>query len=92
MHKLFDLSGKTAVITGGTGVLGSAMAKGLAEAGTGTVVIGRRRDAGDQLIQSLESKGFKALFVQADVLDAGELTKAKEKIIREFGTIDILVQ
>lgn len=91
MHKLFDLSGKIAVITGGTGVLGSAMAKGLAEAGASVVVIGRRLDAGDQLIDSLKSSGFKALFVQADVLDADQLTKAKEKIVSEFGTIDILV-
>lgn len=91
MTKLFDLSGKTAVITGGTGVLGSAMAKGLAEAGASIVVVGRRLDAGDQLIGSLKSSGFKALFVQADVLDAEQLIRAKEKILSEFGTIDILV-
>lgn len=91
MNKLFDLTGKTAVITGGTGVLGSVMAKGLAEAGAAVVIIGRRVDAGDQFIGSLKSSGFRALFVQADVLDAEQLTKAKEKILSELGTIDILV-
>lgn len=91
MNRLFDLSGKTAVVTGGTGVLGSAMANGLASAGTNTVIIGRRADAGEELVNSLKARGFRALFVQADVLNAHDLAAAKEKIIHEFGTIDILV-
>ena len=91
MNRLFDLRGKTAVITGGTGVLGSVMAKGLAEAGTNTVIIGRRKEAGEEVVNSLNEQGYKVIFVQADVLDADQLTKAKEKILAEFGTIDILV-
>ncbi len=91
MNKLFDLSGKTAVVTGGTGVLGSSMAKGLAEAGTNTVVMGRRKEAGDQVVDAIRAKGHKAIFVQADVLNPEQLIKAKEKIISEYGTIDILV-
>lgn len=91
MNKMFDLSGKTAVITGGTGVLGSAMAEGLAEAGTNTVVIGRRKEAGDVVVASIRAKGHKALFVQADVLDEKDLLNAKETILKEFGSIDILV-
>lgn len=91
MNRLFDLSGKTAVITGGTGVLGSAMAKGLAEAGTNTVVIGRRKESGDEFVNSMQTLGYKARFVQADVLDPVQLLKAKEKILADFGTIDILV-
>jgi len=91
MNKLFDLTGKTAVITGGTGVLGSAMARGLADAGTNIVLVGRKQDAGNALVSSLTSSGYKALFVQADVLDADQLVRAKEKILSTFGTIDILV-
>lgn len=91
MNKLFDLTGKTAVITGGTGVLGSAMAKGLADAGTNIVLVGRKQDAGNALVSSLTLSGYKALFVQADVLDADQLVRAKEKILSTFGTIDILV-
>lgn len=91
MNKLFDLHGKTAVITGGTGVLGSAMAKGLSEAGTNTVIIGRRKEAGDEVVRSLAALKVKAIFVQADVLDPEQLQKAKEKILAEFGSIDILV-
>jgi NAD(P)-dependent dehydrogenase (short-subunit alcohol dehydrogenase family) len=91
MNKMFDLGGRTAVITGGTGVLGSAMAVGLAEAGANTVVIGRRQDAGDVVVEAIRAKGHHATFVQADVLDEQQLLRAKEKILSEFGSIDILV-
>ena len=77
MNRMFDLSGRTAVITGGTGVLGSAMAEGLAAAGTKTVVIGRRKDAGDVVVASIRAKGHQAIFVQADVLDEQQLLQAK---------------
>lgn len=91
MNRMFDLSGKTAVVTGGTGVLGSAMAQGLAEAGANTVVIGRRPEAGDVVVESIRAKGGKAIFVQADVLNEKNLLTAKERILAEFGSIDILV-
>jgi NAD(P)-dependent dehydrogenase (short-subunit alcohol dehydrogenase family) len=91
MNKLFDVSGKTAVLTGGTGVLGSAMARGLAEAGANTVIMGRRKEAGDGWVKELSSAGLKVMFVQADVLNEEQLLRAKEEIISAFGTIDILV-
>ena len=91
MTKLFDLTGKTALITGGTGVLGTAMAIGLAEAGANTVILGRRKESGDELVKSIQNRGSKSLFVKADVLDATDLLAAKEKVLAEFGTIDILV-
>ena len=91
MSKLFDLTGKTALITGGTGVLGTAMAMGLAEAGANTVILGRRKDSGDELVKSIKSKGSKSMFVKADVLDATDLLAAKEKVMAEFGTLDILI-
>lgn len=91
IHSLFDISGKTAVITGGTGVLGSAMAIGLADAGVNTIVMGRRSDAGEKLVNEISGRGGKARFVQADVLDADQLLKAKNVILGEFGKIDILI-
>jgi NAD(P)-dependent dehydrogenase (short-subunit alcohol dehydrogenase family) len=91
MNKLFDLTGKTALITGGTGVLGGAMAKGLAEAGANTVIVGRKKESGDEVVKYIKSLGSRSMFVQADVLDAGELLAAKEKVLAEFGTIDILI-
>ena len=91
MTKLFDLTGKTALLTGGTGVLGTAMAKGLAEAGANTVILGRRKEPGDELVKFIKSQGARSMFVKADVLNATDLLAAKELVLKEFGTIDILV-
>ena len=90
-QKLFDITGRTAVITGGTGVLGGAMAIGLAEAGAHVVVLGRKKENGDAILKKISEKGKKAMFVQADVLNAEQLSEAKEKILKEHKTIDILI-
>ncbi|HLT72752.1 MAG TPA: SDR family NAD(P)-dependent oxidoreductase, partial [Cyclobacteriaceae bacterium] len=87
----FDLSGKVALITGGTGVLGSEMARGLAEAGAYVAVLGRRKDAGRELADGLKVKGYKAISVSADVLNAEELLTAKKEVLEAYGSIDILV-
>jgi NAD(P)-dependent dehydrogenase (short-subunit alcohol dehydrogenase family) len=88
---LFDITGRTAVITGGTGVLGGAMAIGLAEAGAHVVVLGRKKENGDAILKKIKEKGMQAMFVQADVLDAKQLTDAREKILNEYKSIDILI-
>src|SRR6185369_5761678 len=90
-NQLFSLENKTAVITGGTGVLGSAMVKGLSEAGASVVILGRRLDAAEELVRLIRAAGRKALAVQADVLDRDQLIKARGKILSEFKTIDILI-
>lgn len=90
-RKLFDISGKTAVVTGGTGVLGGAMSLGLAQAGAQVVVLGRKKENGDALLKKVREAGKEAMFVQADVLDADQLQKAKEVILKAHKTIDILV-
>ena len=91
MTKLFDLTGKTALLTGGTGVLGTAMARGLADAGANPVILGRRKESGDELVKLIKSQGARSMFVKADVLNATDLLAAKELVLKEFGTIDILV-
>ena len=91
IQTLFSLRNKTAVITGGTGVLGSSMSKALSEAGANVAIIGRRIEVGQKLADEIQTGGGKAIAVQADVLQKGELIKAKEKIISSFGTIDILI-
>jgi NAD(P)-dependent dehydrogenase (short-subunit alcohol dehydrogenase family) len=88
---LFDIGGKTIVITGATGVLGGAMALGVARAGANVVVLGRRKDAGDALVSKITGSGAKAVFVQADVLAEDQLLEAREKILATFGKIDVLV-
>lgn len=91
MNSLFDLSGRTAVVTGGTGVLGSAMAIGLARAGAEVIVVGRRKASGDSVVKAIEQQKGRAMFVAADVLDEQQLVDGRELIMREFGKIDILV-
>jgi NAD(P)-dependent dehydrogenase (short-subunit alcohol dehydrogenase family) len=89
--RLFDISGKTAVVTGGTGVLGSIMAKGLAEAGVNVVILGRRKEAGEDVVKWIRNNNKEAIFIQADVLDKDALEKAKAEVISKYGKIDILV-
>jgi NAD(P)-dependent dehydrogenase (short-subunit alcohol dehydrogenase family) len=91
MTKLFDLTGKTAVITGGTGVLGSAMAIGLARAGADVVVVGRKKESGDKVVRAIEEAKGRARFVSADVLDEAQLLRARQEILDAFGKIDILI-
>jgi len=88
---LFSLNNKIAVITGGTGVLGQSMVKGLSAAGASVVILGRRKEAAEELAKEIRDSGGKALAVKADVLDRAQLEQAKNEIISEFGSIDILI-
>lgn len=88
---LFSLKDKTAVITGGTGVLGQSMVQAISEAGANVAVLGRRKEAGDELCARLVKAGGKAISVKADVLEKDQLIAAREAVIKEFGAIDILV-
>lgn len=88
---LFSLENKTAVITGGTGVLGNSMVRAISRAGANVAVLGRRKEAGDALVAELRSSGGKAISVNADVLEREQLIAAREAVLKEFGTIDILV-
>lgn len=90
-ESLFNVGGKTIVITGATGVLGGAMAEGVAKAGANVVILGRRKEAGDHVVNKIKGAKGNALFVAADVLDEEQLVRAKESIIKEFGKIDVLV-
>ncbi|MEO7990443.1 MAG: SDR family oxidoreductase [Chryseolinea sp.] len=89
--KLFDLTRKVAVVTGGTGVLGSAMARGLAEAGAHVVILGRRKEAGDLIAAEISKLGVKSFCLQADVLDKQRLIAVRNEIKERLGPIDILL-
>ncbi|MEQ8809075.1 MAG: SDR family NAD(P)-dependent oxidoreductase, partial [Imperialibacter sp.] len=90
-NQLFSVEGKTIVITGGTGILGSVMAKNMAAAGAHVVVLGRREDAGKSLVNDIEKTGGKASFFKTDVLDKDNLLDVKKGILKATGQIDILV-
>jgi NAD(P)-dependent dehydrogenase (short-subunit alcohol dehydrogenase family) len=91
LEKLFSLNGKTAVVTGGTGVLGSVMCRALADAGAAVVILGRRKDAADSLAEEIKGRGGRALGVSADVLNQKALAEARQLILKQFGSIDILI-
>jgi NAD(P)-dependent dehydrogenase (short-subunit alcohol dehydrogenase family) len=91
LSTLFDLTGQTAVITGGTGVLGSAMAKGLASAGAKVAIMGRRAALIESVCAEITAAGGEALALPADVLNAEQLQSARERIMTTWGRVDILV-
>lgn len=87
-----NLHGKVAVITGGSGVLCSAMAKELARQGVKVVILNRTAKKGEQVAEDIKvATNGEAIAVAADVLDSDALTKAKDKILDHFGEISILI-
>jgi NAD(P)-dependent dehydrogenase (short-subunit alcohol dehydrogenase family) len=86
-----DLAEHVAVITGGTGALGTAMALGLARAGARVGVLARRRDGAERVVANIEAAGGEALALSADVLAEGELEAARDLMLERWGRIDILV-
>ena len=91
MQPLFDLSGRVALVTGGYGVLGSAMGAALARAGARVTVLGRDRVAGEAQAAALQALGAEAMVVVADVLDEAALQRARAEVIERWGRIDILL-
>jgi NAD(P)-dependent dehydrogenase (short-subunit alcohol dehydrogenase family) len=87
----FDLSNKTAVVTGGGGILGRAMALGLARAGARLAILGRRLEPCQQVAQAIVDEGGQALALSADVVNRAMLERAAEQIEAAFGPVDILV-
>jgi NAD(P)-dependent dehydrogenase (short-subunit alcohol dehydrogenase family) len=88
---LFDLSGRVAVVTGATGVLGGAMARGLAEAGAKVGILGRRVERAKGVAAEIENAGGVALPLPADVLDREQLEGARETALGRWSRVDILV-
>ena len=87
----FSLAGRVAVVTGGTGALGSVLATGLAKAGARVVVLARSAEGVERTARALEAAGHEAMGVVADVLDAATLEAARDATLARFGTIDVLV-
>jgi NAD(P)-dependent dehydrogenase (short-subunit alcohol dehydrogenase family) len=90
-HKHFDFSGKTAVITGGAGVLGKHMAMTLASHGARVAVLSRTLSSVESVAKWIVEAGFKAIGVSADVTDKESLEAAKARVNDAFGPVDILI-
>ncbi|HKV83485.1 MAG TPA: SDR family NAD(P)-dependent oxidoreductase, partial [Ktedonobacterales bacterium] len=91
LNTLFDLRGQTAVVTGGSGVLGGAMARALAGAGMRVVILGRRLGACQRVADTITGAGGSALAVAADVLDRASLEAAAARVAEAFGPVDLLL-
>jgi carbohydrate kinase (thermoresistant glucokinase family) len=90
-HPLFDLSGKSAVVVGGTSGIGLAMAVGLAEAGADVVASSRRQEQVDDAAALIESRGRKALRLTSDVADRATLQRLLDETVKAWGKVDILI-
>jgi len=94
INKLYDFSGKTVVVTGGSGVLGSEMACALVGCNANVVILDRDLNLAEQVfhrIEMMEGLKSRAAVVYGDVLDRDVLNQANEAILKEFGSIDVLI-
>ena len=89
--QLFSLQGKVAVVTGGTGVLGGAIAHGLAAAGAKVAILGRRAGRAAEVAAEIEAEGGVAMPLPADALDKQSLEAARVALLDKWGTVDILI-
>lgn len=91
LSELFSLDGQVAIVTGGTGVLGGAMAAGLAGAGAKVGVLGRRAAVAEEVAARITAAGGEAIALPADVLSTDQLEAARDTVLQRWGRIDLLV-
>ena len=87
----FDLTGRVAVVTGGSGILGGAMADALAESGARIAILGRTRAKAEAKVAALRASGSDALALIADVGDDAALRAARDDLLKHWGQVDILI-
>jgi NAD(P)-dependent dehydrogenase (short-subunit alcohol dehydrogenase family) len=90
-YKALDLSGKSAVVIGGTSGIGRALALGVAEAGADVVPTSRRSELVEQVASDVEAIGRRSLRYVSDVQDRGSLERVLARTIEAFGKVDILI-
>lgn len=91
LKTLFGLEGETAVVVGGTGVLGGAIAEALAACGAQVAVVGRSAERGQLRVQAIEDAGGTACFQSANATDRDSLLAARDAIHQSLGTTSILI-
>ena len=87
----FAVTGRVAVVTGGYGVLGGAIAAGLARAGAVIAILGRRPEAAAAQAAAIRREGGDASVLIADVLDEGQVRRARDELLKARGRVDILI-
>jgi 2-deoxy-D-gluconate 3-dehydrogenase len=91
MSKMFDLTGRVALVTGGNGGIGLGMATGLAKAGATVMIAGRNGAKNDAAVAGLRVLGAKAESIAVDVTDPASITAMVEETAKRCGRLDILV-
>lgn len=92
MDKLFDLTGRVSIVTGGNGGIGLGMARGLAQAGATIVVVGRNAEKNANAVRELHSLGSaQACAIAADVTQAAACKRMVAEVMQRFGRLDTLV-
>jgi 2-deoxy-D-gluconate 3-dehydrogenase len=91
MNKMFDLTGRVALVTGGNGGIGLGMATGLAKAGATVMIAGRNGAKNDEAVAGLRALGAKAESIAVDVTDPASITAMVEETAKRCGRLDILV-
>src|SRR5271169_2294106 len=91
VRQLFDLTGRVAIITGGSIGLGRQMAEGLAEMGANLVLCARKKERCQQAAEELQKLGVQVLALACDVKDPASIRAVADAAAKHFGRIDILV-
>ena len=91
LYEKFRLDGKVAVVTGGGRGIGRGIALGLADCGADVVVIARRQADVDAVAEEIEARGQRGLGISADVMDWEQIPAALDRVVSEFGGLDIMV-
>jgi len=88
---LFDLTGRTAIVTGGSRGIGKEMAEGLAEAGANLMLCARRQEWMDETVAEFRDRGFNVESVLCDVTKPEDVAKVVLATVERFGSLDVLV-
>ena len=91
LSKLFDLTGRVAIVTGGNGGIGLGMARGMAAAGASIVVAARNREKSLRSVADLEGLGARAAAIEVDVSDEASVNALVTEAAGRFGRLDVLV-
>lgn len=89
--ELFDLTGRTAIVTGGRGLYGACISEGLCEMGANTVIASRNGEKCEELAASLRDKGYEACGMSLDLSDDESIKRLVAEVMKKYGRIDILV-
>jgi 2-deoxy-D-gluconate 3-dehydrogenase len=91
IQEKFELNGRVAIVTGGVGLLGAEFCRTLAEAGAAVAVVDLNASSSKAKADTLTKSGYKALAVPADITQPDSVNEMIEKVLSEFGRLDILV-